>query len=117
MSHPANIKNGKSMKSGPSNNGQSSSLNPGASPATQPASNSPAINPQPPQNYAGQLLTRQALANALNISVRTVDQMIADQDITPIRLRGKLVRFHLPDVLAEIRARAQTSKHACTRSL
>ena len=63
------------------------------------------------------LVTRHGLARALNVSLRTVDQMIADHDITPIRLRGKLVRFHLPDVLAELRTRAQTSKHPCTRTL
>ncbi|HSU54589.1 MAG TPA: excisionase family DNA-binding protein [Candidatus Dormibacteraeota bacterium] len=63
------------------------------------------------------LLTRAALARALNVSLRTVDQMIADHEITPIRLGGKLVRFYLPDVIAELRSRAQTSKHPITRSI
>jgi len=71
---------------------------------------------QQPRESEG-LLTRHELARALNVSLRTVDQMIADHEITPIRLRGKLVRFHLPDVLAELRSRAQTSKHPCTRTL
>jgi excisionase family DNA binding protein len=61
------------------------------------------------------LLTRAALAKVLVVSVSTVDRMLADGEITPIRLRGKLVRFHLPDVLAELREKAQTSKHSCTR--
>ncbi len=61
------------------------------------------------------LLTRAALARHLMVSVSTVDRMLADGEITPIRLRGKLVRFHLPDVLVELREKAQTSKHACTR--
>ena len=61
------------------------------------------------------LLTRAELAKMLMVSVSTVDRMLADGEITPIRLRGKLVRFHLPDVLAELRGKAQTSKHGCTR--
>jgi excisionase family DNA binding protein len=61
------------------------------------------------------LLTRAALAKALMVSVSTVDRMLADGEITPIRLRGKLLRFHLADVLAGLRERAQSSKHACTR--
>ena len=61
------------------------------------------------------LLTRAALAKVLMVSVSTVDGMLADGEITPIRLRGKLVRFHLADVLGELREKAQTSKHACTR--
>ena len=63
------------------------------------------------------LLTREELAKALKISVRTVDQLIADGEITPIRIGDKIVRFYLPDVIAELRSRAQTSKHPCTRSL
>jgi hypothetical protein len=31
-----------------------------------------------------------------------VDTMVADQEITPVRLHGKLVRFYLPDVLREV---------------
>ena len=61
------------------------------------------------------LLTRAALAKVLMVSVSTVDRMLADGEITPIRLREKMVRFHLPDVLAELREKAQSSKHGCTR--
>lgn len=51
----------------------------------------------------------------LKVSVRTVDALVADQEITPVRLRGKLVRFILPDVLRELREKAQTSKRSITR--
>ena len=63
------------------------------------------------------LLTRQGLAEALNVSVSTVDRMLADEEITPVRLRGKLVRFYLPDVMAELRGKAMTSKRNCTRRI
>ena len=42
------------------------------------------------------------------VSLRTVD-------ITPVRLRGKLVRFYLPDVLQELREKAKTSKRNVAR--
>ena len=41
--------------------------------------------------------------------------MLADGEITPMRLRGKLVRFYLPDVLQELREKAKTSKRNCAR--
>ena len=34
-----------------------------------------------------------------------------------MRLRGKMVRFYLPDVLQELREKAKTSKRGCTRKL
>jgi hypothetical protein len=36
-------------------------------------------------------------------------------EITPMRLRGKLVRFYLPDVLQELREKAKTSKRNVAR--
>lgn len=60
-------------------------------------------------------LTRAELALALKVSLRTVDMMLADGDITPVRLRGKLVRFYLPDVLQELREKAKTSKRNVAR--
>ncbi len=33
-----------------------------------------------------------------------------DGEITPIRLRAKMVRFYLPDVLQELREKANCSK-------
>ena len=60
------------------------------------------------------LLTRTELAAALQVSLRTVDCMLADGEITPIRLR-KTVRFCLPDVLLELREKAKTSKRDVAR--
>ena len=64
---------------------------------------------------ASYLLTREKLAEALDVSLRTVDLMLADGEITPMRLPGKLVRFYLPDVLQELREKAKTSKRNVTR--
>jgi excisionase family DNA binding protein len=61
------------------------------------------------------LLTRERLAEALDVSRRTVDLMLADGEITPMRLRGKMVRFYLPDVLQELREKAKTSKRNVAR--
>jgi hypothetical protein len=55
------------------------------------------------------------LALELKVSLRMVDMMLADGEITPMRLRGKLVRFHLPDVLQELREKAKTSKRNVAR--
>jgi len=63
------------------------------------------------------LLTRTELAQVLQLSLRTVDRMVADEEITAVRLRGRLVRFHLPDVLEELRLRAVVSKRNCTRRI
>ena len=48
------------------------------------------------------------------VSLRLVDLIPADGEITPMRLRGKLVRFYLPDVLQELREKAKTSKRNVT---
>jgi hypothetical protein len=61
------------------------------------------------------LVTRAQLALELKVSLRTVDMMRADGEITPIRLRGKMVRFYLPDVLQELREKAKTSKRNVAR--
>jgi len=63
------------------------------------------------------LVTRAQLALELKVSLRMVDMMLADGEITPMRLRGKLVRFYLPDVLQKLREKAKTSKRGCTRKL
>jgi hypothetical protein len=57
------------------------------------------------------------LAQALKVSLRTVDVMLADGEITPMRLRRKMVRFYLPDVLRELREKAKTSKRNCAKGL
>ena len=66
-------------------------------------------------NRQDTLLTREQLAVELKVSLRLVELMLADGEITPMRLRGKLVRFYLPDVLQELREKAKTSKRGCTR--
>ena len=71
--------------------------------------------PVPIQAQYECILTRAELALALKVSVRTVDALVSDQEITPVRLRGKLVRFFLPDVMRELREKAQTSKRGVTR--
>ena len=45
----------------------------------------------------------------------TRTELALDGDITPVRLRGKLVRFYLPDVLQELREKAKTSKRNVAR--
>ena len=45
----------------------------------------------------------------------TVDLILADGEITPVRLREKMVRFYLPDVLQELREKAKTSKRNVAR--
>ena len=51
-------------------------------------------------------VTRRELAAVLKVSVRTVDEMVAAGEITPLRPRGVLVRFYLPDVVQELKAAA-----------
>jgi hypothetical protein len=63
------------------------------------------------------LLTRTELADALQVSPRTVDRMQADGEITPVVLRGYLVRFYLPDVVRQLMARALISKRGGVRKL
>lgn len=52
------------------------------------------------------VVTRKGLAGVLVVSVRTVDEMVAKGEITPMRPGGVLVRFYLPDVLRELTAAA-----------
>ena len=47
------------------------------------------------------LLTTEDVAVVLKVSVRTVERMLHDGEITPVRLRG-LVRFRLEDVMAAL---------------
>ena len=51
-------------------------------------------------------VTRHGLAAVLKCSVRTVDEMVAKEEITPMRPGGVLVRFYLPDVLRQLTAAA-----------
>lgn len=54
----------------------------------------------------GAVVTRRGLAAVLKVSVRTVDEMVAKGEITPMRPGGVLVRFYLPDVVRELTAAA-----------
>ena len=56
-------------------------------------------------------LTREELAEVLQISVRTLDAMVAAVEVPCVRLRGGIVRFHLPDVVRHLTATAVTRKH------
>jgi len=51
-------------------------------------------------------VTRQELAAVLKVSVRTVDEMVAAEEITPVRPHGPLVRFYLPHVVRKLTAAA-----------
>ena len=51
------------------------------------------------------------------VSLRLVDLLLTDGEITPMRLGGKMVQSYLPDVLQELSEKAKTSKPACTRKL
>ncbi len=51
-------------------------------------------------------VTRHGLAALLKVSVRTIDEMVAAGEITPVRPRGVLVRFYVPDVVRELTAAA-----------
>ena len=57
--------------------------------------------PSPQSGEGEQFLTRRGLAAVLKVSVRTVDEMVAAGEITPVRIRG-LVRFCLAEVVREL---------------
>ena len=48
------------------------------------------------------VVRREGLARVLDVSVRTVDRMLAKGKITPLDLPSGLVRFHVPGVIAEL---------------
>ena len=56
--------------------------------------------PSPQSGEGERFLTRRGLAAVLKVSVRTVDEMVAAGEITPVRIRG-LVRFCLAEVVRE----------------
>ena len=55
-------------------------------------------------------LTREELAEILQISIRTVDAMVAAGELPCVRLRGAIVRFYLPEVVRHLTATALTRK-------
>jgi excisionase family DNA binding protein len=66
----------------------------------------PKIEVRNPKGDAAEdgLVTRPGLATALQVSVCTVDRMVANGDIPCIRVRGR-VRFCLADVVEALRKR------------
>jgi excisionase family DNA binding protein len=82
---------------------------PSGSGGRSPKAEKPADNLKPERVECGQhgmrLLTTEDVAVALKVSVRTVERMLHDGEITPVRLRGWLVRFRLEDVLGALRNR------------
>jgi len=62
------------------------------------------------------LLTRTELAHALRVAVRTIDEMIAANEIPVVRIRNA-VRFYLPDVVRALTATALISKRGCAHRL
>ncbi len=56
------------------------------------------------------LLTREELAEALQVSVRTIDAMVLEEGLPHLSLKGFLVRFYLPDVVRHLTATALTAK-------
>jgi excisionase family DNA binding protein len=57
-----------------------------------------------------QFITREELAEVLRVSLRTVDAMMAAEEIPFVRLRGVIIRFYLPDVVRQLTATALTRK-------
>jgi excisionase family DNA binding protein len=62
------------------------------------------------------LLTRTELAQALRVAVRTIDEMLAADEIPVVRVRNA-VRFYLPDVVRSLTANAVMSKRGCAHRL
>jgi len=59
------------------------------------------------------LVTRAAVGPGVEVSLRMVDLMLADGDYANA-VRGKLVRFYLPDV-CRVEEKAKTSKRNVAR--
>jgi excisionase family DNA binding protein len=55
-----------------------------------------------PAEEAGKWFTRPGLAATLQVSVCTVDRMVANEDIPCVRVRGR-VRFYVSDVVEALR--------------
>lgn len=56
----------------------------------------------PKADSTGAFLTRRGVAAVLQVSVCTVDRMVANGELPCIRL-GRRVRFYLPDVIEALR--------------
>ena len=65
---------------------------------------SPEAEPGKPEAGSSQpLLTSRDVGALLGVSLRTVERMIHDEEIKPVRLRGWLVRFRMEDVTEAVR--------------
>ncbi len=71
---------------------------------------SPSASPLGGEGDPVRFLTREELAEALKVSVRTVDTMVAGGKILHLRLHGNFIRFYLPDVVRHLTATALVSK-------
>lgn len=65
---------------------------------------SPKAEPSKAEAGTGQqLVTGREVAAALGVSLRTVERMVHDEEIKPVRLRSRLLRFRLEDVMGALR--------------
>ena len=69
---------------------------------------SPRPSPQGGEGVASavageRLWKRKELAPVLRVSLRTLDKMVALGEIPCLRLRGRLIRFRLEDVLRKLK--------------
>src|SRR5262245_49355470 len=62
-------------------------------------------------------VTREELAEVLQVSIRTVDAMVAGDEIPCVRRREAVVRFYLRDVVRHLTATAVISKRGCARRM
>jgi len=60
---------------------------------------------EPPAGWPALIITKPELARELRVSIRTVENMMAQRIIPFIRATKRSVRFHLPRVLAALEKR------------
>jgi hypothetical protein len=66
--------------------------------------------PRPETGDGRILVTRRGLAEALCVSLRTVERMLHDEEIEPVWVRGS-ERFHVPDVVRRLVASGSRRKN------
>ena len=74
--------------------------------AANPKTEKRSRNGEPPKAEAGgcqRLLTSRDVGALLGVSLRTVERMVHDGEIKPVRLRGWLVRFRVERVMEALR--------------
>ena len=65
--------------------------------ATKRADSRRAVRVAPGRLKPGELVTRREAADLLRVSIRTIDRMIIDGQLRPVRI-GRLVRIHASDL-------------------